>query len=330
MQSITDLPDASALARFANAEPRFLLTVDTEEEFDWTAPFKRQGHSLDHIPRLRKFQQFCEGYGVSPIYLIDYPIATSSLAGEILREAVLAGHAEVGVQLHPWVNPPHDEEVNNFNSFAGNLPAELESAKFRVLHDRITESIGVKPVIYRAGRYGLGPHTAALLKEMGMAIDSSIRARFDYSAAGGRNYRDHPVKPYWVDRERTLLELPLTTVFAGPLRRWGDWLYPLMWRVPSLRGLLAHIGILDRIPLTPEGVTAAEAIKGIDAALEDGLPLLVLSFHSPSLHPGHTPYVRDENDLDRLYDWWREVLTHLERRGVKPTSVAEIMNAVER
>lgn len=330
MQSITDLPDASALARFTNAEPRFLLTVDTEEEFDWTAPFKRQGHSLDHIPRLRKFQQFCEGYGVSPIYLIDYPIATSSLAGEILREAVLAGHAEVGVQLHPWVNPPHDEEVNNFNSFAGNLPAELESAKFRVLHDRITESIGVKPLIYRAGRYGLGPHTAALLKEMGMAIDSSIRARFDYSAAGGRNYRDHPVKPYWVDRERTLLELPLTTVFAGPLRRWGDWLYPLMWRVPSLRGLLAHIGILDRIPLTPEGVTAAEAIKGIDAALEDGLPLLVLSFHSPSLHPGHTPYVRDENDLDRLYDWWREVLTHLERRGVKPTSVAEIMNAVER
>lgn len=331
MRSITDVPDVSAAARFAPGfGPRFILTVDTEEEFDWNAPFKRSGHSLDHVPRLRKFQQFCEGLNVTPIYLIDYPIATSSAATEILREAVMAGRAEVGVQLHPWVNPPHDEEVNNFNSFAGNLPAELERAKFRVLHDQIVDSIGVKPLIYRAGRYGLGPHTSQLLRDMGMAIDSSVRARFDYSASGGRNYRDHPLQPYWVDGERTLLELPLTTVFAGALHRFGDWLYPALWRVPSLRGALARIGLLDRIPLTPEGVTAREAIKGIDAALAEGLPLLVLSFHSPSLHPGHTPYVRHEDDLDRLYGWWRDVLAHLAKRGVKSASVAQIMSAVEK
>lgn len=330
MRSIVDLPDSSAAARFEPGfGPRFVLTVDTEEEFDWDAPFERSGHGLDHVPRLRKFQQFCEGQGVVPIYLIDYPIATSPMAVEILRDAAAGGRAEIGIQLHPWVNPPHDEDVNNHNSFAGNLPAELERAKFRMLRERIASSFGVSPMIYRAGRYGLGPNTAALLREEGIAIDSSVRARFDYSAAGGVNYRNHPVRPYWVGDGHRLLELPLTTVFAGPLRRMGDGLYPALWRAPVLRGALARAGLLDRIPLTPEGVTAAEAIRGIDAALDEGLPLLVFSFHSPSLRPGHTPYVRDEDDLDRLYDWWREVLAHLRQRGVQPATVAGIMEAVE-
>jgi len=82
--------------------------------------------------------------------------------------------------------------------------------------------------------------------------------------------------------------------------------------------------------LTPEGVTAEEALRGIDMALDDGLPLLVLSFHSPSLAPGHTPYVRSEADLGRLYDWLRRIYMYLDMRGVAPTNVGEILSAVER
>jgi hypothetical protein len=97
-----------------------------------------------------------------------------------------------------------------------------------------------------------------------------------------------------------------------------------------MTGLFSRIGLLERISLTPEGVTAEEALRGIDMALDDGLPLLVLSFHSPSLAPGHTPYVRTEADLARLYDWFRRVYMYLEMRGVAPTSVAEIMDEVRR
>ncbi|OCC24947.1 WalW protein [Croceicoccus estronivorus] len=329
MRSITDLPDSSARAHFdPHFGQRFILTVDTEEEFDWNAPFQRSGHGLDHVPHLRKFQQFCEGQQVSPIYLVDYPIATSPAAVEILRDAVASQKAEIGIQLHPWVNPPHTEDISDFNSFAGNLPADLERAKFHVLRDRIIASLGVTPLMYRAGRYGLGPGTADLLRGAGIAIDSSVRANFDYSAAGGVNFRDHPVHPYWIGEGHHLLELPLTTVFTGPLRHLGSWLYPSLWRAPTLRGVMARAGLLNRVPLTPEGVTAAEAIRGIDAALGQGLPLLVLSFHSPSLQPGHTPYVQHEADVDRMYDWWREVLGHLRQKGVRPTSAAGIMSAV--
>lgn len=328
---LTRPPAANARARFpASFGPRALLTVDTEEEFDWDGPFTRDEHGLTHVPHLAEFQAFCEGLGVVPLYLVDWPVANSPEAREIIGEAARDGRAEVGIQLHPWVNPPHEEEVGARNSFAGNLPYELERAKLLKLRDQIEEGFGKAPIVYRAGRYGLGPRTAELLVEAGIAIDSSVRARFDYSAEHGPDYRSHPVEPYWADADRRLLELPLTTVWGGMLRHQGDWLYPRLTDRPRLRGALARSGMLERIALTPEGVSEEEAVRGIDMALDDGVKLLVLSFHSPSLAPGNTPYVRDEQDLEQLYDWLRAVYAHLERRGVQPTTAAQIVEAVER
>jgi hypothetical protein len=308
---------------------RFVLTIDTEEEFDWSKPLDRTSHGLDHVPRLAKFQQFCEGLGIVPIYLIDYPVASDPRAAEVLGDAVKAGRAEVGVQLHPWVSPPHDEVVNVHNSFAGNLPADLERAKFRKLRDTIEQAFGVAPQIYRAGRYGVGPETASILSECGVAIDTSVRSRFDYSSTGGPNFRDHPLRPWWISKRNGLMEMPLTTVFWGLLRKQGKAIYPALWRVPRLRGALARLGLLERIPLTPEGVTLEEAIKGIDMAIDDGLPILVFSFHSPSLRPGLTPYVRDEEELDAFYDWWRGVFEYLGKHGVKPACVREVTAAAQ-
>ncbi|WP_260923177.1 polysaccharide deacetylase family protein [Novosphingobium sp. 9] len=327
--NLLDVPDPSQLAGFRqDFGQRFLVTVDTEEEFDWGAPLDRDRHSVLTIPALRDFQQFCEGFGVIPTYLVDWPIANSPYAAQAIGDAVAAGRAEVGVQLHPWVSPPFEEDVSEYNSYAGNLPLELEREKFHRLYNRIAETFGTAPRIYRAGRYGLGPDTAQILSEHGIAIDTSVRARFDYSGSGGPNYRQHPLKPYWVDADRQLLELPLTTVYWGALRQIGNVVYPHLWRAPQLRGVLARTKLLERIPLTPEGITSQEALRGVDIALGEGLPVLVFSFHSPSLAPGHTPYVRTEDDLDALYTWWRTLFAHLERRGVKPTSVAEIMDSV--
>ncbi|HUD27530.1 MAG TPA: polysaccharide deacetylase family protein [Novosphingobium sp.] len=328
--NLLELPDKQSFAAFGNGfGQRFIVTVDTEEEFDWSAPLDREKHSLVTVPALRKFQEFCEGFGVVPSYLIDWPVACSTFAAEAIGDAVSHGRAEVGVQLHPWVSPPFVEEVNEFNSFAGNLPFELEREKLLGLRDRIEGAFGVAPRIYRAGRYGLGPRTAEILREAGIAVDTSVRARWDYSGTGGPNYREHPLRPYWADAERRLLELPLTTVYWGPLRQVGNVIYPHLWRTPQVRGVLARAGLLERIPLTPEGITAEEALRGVDIAIDEGLPVLVFSFHSPSLAPGHTPYVRNEADLDALYDWWRALFTHLDRRGVRPTSVAEIMASVK-
>ena len=271
------------------------------------------------------FQEFCEGLDVSPVYLVDWPIANDPLAREIIGDAVRGGRAEIGIQLHPWVNPPHDEEVSTRNSFAGNLPPELEAEKFRRLRDAIVEGFGSAPRIYRAGRYGIGPQTAKLLSESGIAIDSSVRARFDYSDEHGPDYSRHPVKPYWTDAGKTLLELPLTTAFWGMLRQQGQQLFPLTGKFPLLGSVLSRLGMLQRIGLTPEGITLEQALRAIDIAVDDGLPVLVLSFHSPSLAVGHTPYVRSRDDLDQLYDWMRGVYSYLRAREVRQTTVEEII-----
>jgi len=277
------------------------------------------------VKAISGFQEFCEGLDVSPVYLVDWPIANDPLAREIIGDAVRGGRAEIGIQLHPWVNPPHDEEVSTRNSFAGNLPPELEAEKFRRLRDAIVEGFESAPRIYRAGRYGIGSQTAKLLSESGIAIDSSVRARFDYSDEHGPDYSRHPVKPYWTDAGKTLLELPLTTAFWGMLRQQGQQLFPLTGKFPPLGSVLSRLGMLQRIGLTPEGITLEQALRAIDIAVDDGLPVLVLSFHSPSLAVGHTPYVRSRDDLDQLYDWMRGVYSYLRAREVRPTTVEEII-----
>ena len=321
---------APDLVRFQEGfRQRFLITIDTEEEFDWQAPLDRHQHRIAAIPALRTFVQFCEGFGIVPVFLVDYPIAVSNEAVMALREAVMSGRAEIGVHMHPWVNPPFDEDVSEFNSFVGNLPEEQERKKFFKLRDEIERNFGIAPRIYRSGRYGVGPNTASILQEGGIAIDSSVRTGFSYGSIGGSDYGDHPHRPYWLDRQAGLVELPLTTGYWGLLRQFGNWLYPRVWRVPRMRGVMARMGLLERIPLTPEGTTVEEAIRGIDIAIDLGLPVLVLSFHSPSLAPGNTPYVQNQNQLDEFYDWWRQVLAYLARRNIAPTCVGEIMASVE-
>ncbi len=321
-------PARAATAQFPpDFGQKVLLTVDTEEEFDWDAPFRRDGYGLEHVREVVRFQQFCEDLGASPVYLVDWPIANDPQAIEIIGDAVKRGTAEVGVQLHPWVNPPFDEEVSVHNSYAGSLPPELEEAKFKALRDRIEHAFGTPPLIYRAGRYGLGPRSADLLKQCGLKIDTSVRSLFDYHIQEGPDYSHHPLEPYWVDEEHELLELPVTTVYWGILRQLGIPLQRLQRFFPTFYAAFSRFRLLERIALTPEGVTSEEAIRGIDIALDDGLPVLVLSFHSPTLAPGFTPYAETKADVEALYDWFRTVYAYLGNRGVQSTTVAEIITA---
>ena len=85
---ISDAPLSPDYVRFREGfGQKFLLTVDTEEEFAWEGPFTRERHSTDTVPALRKFLQFCEGLEVKPVFLVDYPIAVSHIAADILNAA---------------------------------------------------------------------------------------------------------------------------------------------------------------------------------------------------------------------------------------------------
>ena len=83
------------------------------------------------------------------------------------------------------MNPPIDEELIECNSFPGNLPRRLEREKLIRLTETIEANFGCRPLLYRAGRYGFGPHTAELLAEIGYEIDCSVLPFTDLSGKGG-------------------------------------------------------------------------------------------------------------------------------------------------
>lgn len=305
----------------------FLLTVDTEEEFDWSAPFDRASRNVTIGDAMRRGQNYFRAAGVRPLYLTDYPVIDDPHVGSMLGEWQAAGEADIGAHCHPWVNPPHEEAVSAANSFAGNLPEALEREKIRLLCDRITQVTGRAPVSFRAGRYGVGPNTGRILADLGFRLDTSVRSRFDYSAEAGPDFGGLPIRPWRTGPGRALVEVPLSTAYVGALAGMCDELLPLIGRGGVAAGLLSRSHLLQRIPLTPEGVSAEGAIRAIDALLRDDVRLLVFSFHSPTLSPGNTPYVRDEADLTRFYRWWDDVLGYLARKGVTSAGQDDILAA---
>jgi hypothetical protein len=306
---------------------RFLVFVDTEEEFDWTAPRSRDATATTAIAALPEAHRRLAGFGICPTYLVDYPVASSPVAIDVLRPLMEAGECAIGTQLHPWVNPPFDEVLTVANSFVGNLPEAQERAKLEALTHRIGAAFGKRPQVYRAGRYGIGPNSARLLEEAGYRLDVSVRALFDYSAEGGPDFSHRDAMPCWAGPQRLLMELPLTAVYTGFARRLGERLYPAAGRVARLRGLFARTGALERIALTPEGTPLPDALRAIRTLLDDGAKLLSISFHSPSVEPGHTPYVRDAADLRVFYAWWDGVLDLLAREGVAPIGADALIAA---
>jgi hypothetical protein len=283
------------------SRPTLLVIIDAEEEFDWrTIPPQVSGiRAMSHQARA---QRIFERFGCVPTYAVDYSIASQREGYAPLLEMLEAGRCSIGAQVHPWHNPPLEEELCVRNSYPGNPPRELERAKLRWVTDTIEANLGIRPTLYRAGRYGLGLNTAAL--QLGYKIDCSVRPFFPSIGDGRPDYRTASNFPFWLHDDRNILEIPVTVGLTGHLRHFRNLLIPL--ELPSLKllrigGILALGNLIDRHQPSPEGTTIADAQRLTRSMIADGHRLFVMSYHSPSLLPGNTPYVLTTADL-RL-DW---------------------------
>lgn len=287
----------------ANQKPILLVVVDTEEEFDWHLPFNRNSTATSSIsgqPSLH--ERVYDRHGIVPTYMIDWPVATTPASVTILRTMAEQGRCEIGTHLHPWVTPPHEEQVTSFNSFAGNLPRELEFEKLRQLTGAIGDAFQRLPIAFKAGRYGVGADTADMLAELGYQIDASVVPYTSFRADGGPDFSGFAHDPYWFEAGgRALLELPVTGGYCGWLRRAGPPIYQLaqhrLAQVARLGGILARTRAVERIRLSPESAGLADMKRLSRALVQGGTRVLTLTYHSPSLVAGHTPYVRSKEDL---------------------------------
>lgn len=281
--------------------PQLAIVVDTEEEFDWSQPFSRSSRSTLTIPAQADAHVIYDRFGVVPTYVIDHPVATNEIAIDFLGGLQREGRAEIGAHLHPWVSPPHEEEVTPRNSYECNLPPALETAKIAALTDAIERNFGHRPTVFKAGRYGFGANTARTLAALGYEVDCSFVPHTSFAADGGPSYYGCPDQPFWLDRPGGLLEVPLTSGHIGRLAALGGRVQPLfdsrIARRLHMPGMLARAHLLARSRLSPEGVPAHEQCELLAALVRRGRTVFTLTYHSPSLAPGCTAYVRTEEQL---------------------------------
>jgi hypothetical protein len=284
------------------ARPQLVVVVDTEEEFNWGAPFSREAVGVTAIGEVGRLQRVLGRYRVVPTYVIDYPVAATESSSEQLREIAHRGECHIGAHLHPWVNPPFIEKLGRRASYPCNLGYDLEREKLQRLTETIEERLGIRPRSYKAGRYGFARTTAQVLEGLGFDVDVSVNPHMNFSRDGGPSFEGFSVSPGWFGERRRLLEVPCTHGFIGVARRGG----PLLHRAASAKwltpvravGALAKAGVLNKVMLSPEGSTFAEMRALTDTLLRDGVRTFALTFHSPSLKPACTPYVRSEADRD--------------------------------
>lgn len=326
---VSEVERTAEIAWPAEFGTRFTVFVDTEEEFDWSQPLRRENRATQAMRALPEVHRLFAAHGVPATYMVDHPIVTCAMSADILRELLADGRSAIGTQLHPWVNPPFDEIVTPRNSFVGNLPRELEAAKLAVLTSAIAGAFGKRPVMFRAGRYGIGPNSLSLLAAEGYRVDTSMRSGYDYSAEGGPDFTGVGNRAFWTG-EGALAELPLTTIYTGAARSRGAGLYGALGRLPKGRGIASRLGLLSRVALTPEEMPLELALEAIRVAAGEGVQLLLFSYHSPSAAPGYTPYVRDAAELRAFHSWWEAAFGLLAKLGIASASHDEILAALDR
>ncbi len=330
-------PDTWQFPQPRDRTPLLMVLVDTEEEFDWSRPLARENTAVTAMAAQQRAHRIFEKFGIKPTYVIDYPVAATPEGSAPLLELYHDGLCEIGAHLHPWVNPPHHEAVNNFNSYPGNLPPDLEREKLRLLTETITDRFGFRPTIYKAGRYGVGPATTSVLEELGYRIDASVVPGTDYRKVEGPDFSRCGAHPYWFGNRHQQLEIPLSVAFTGFASAFGGRLYPWATQDAAMKlhlpGILARLKMLERIALTPEGISHEEHRRLTRRMLGTGHRIFSFTYHSPSLAPGCTPYVQTEGDLsaflDRMERYFDYFMGDVGGRPATPYEIFELLSPPE-
>lgn len=313
LQGVATAPPMFVRAAMAGIDrPLLHVVVDTEEEFDWTAPFSRRNTLVNAMAGLHRGQSLFRRFGITPSYMVDYPVVSDPRTADILGPWAAAGDCLIGAQLHSWVTPPFEEVVCPYNSYACNLPPDLERRKLAVLTDAIAASLGQPPRIYKAGRYGMDIRREPMLRALGYDVDTSVMPYRSYAGVGGGpDFFGFPDQPFWTSPVRQFLFLPGTQSLVGPLHPMlsagvARGVFHGIGARLRLPGMLARLGLLERINLTPEGVSLDEMCRLVTTMAARGCRVFALALHSPSFMPGGTPYTRTACDMEAM-------LTRIER-----------------
>lgn len=284
---------------------RLAIVIHAEEEFDWDAGFDRKNIGVNHASELIETIDDIIAVEGKVILAMDYPFVSSSGGQQVVKHC-LSKHSEqveFAAHLHPWVNPPYQDEndiVPERYSYPGNLPGKFELDKLKVLTEKVEEVTGLRPKTYLAGRYGVGENTNSILAELGYEVDLSISAFSDFTHQEGPDFSHFSNSKF---TENKLTHLPRTCSILSPISPLQNCFntqpeFYAKTQSNALLKILAKLLRVKRCHLSPEGLSLKQMKQVTEAQLKVNQNEIVLSFHSPSLKKGLTPYVSTEQEVE--------------------------------
>lgn len=288
---------------------RLAVVIHAEEEFDWSKGPKVANQSVTHHKELMVLIDKLLDAEAKVTLAMDYPFISSEEGASVIERyrGLADSNIEFAAHLHPWVNPPHEEleqdgSVTGVNTYPGNLPKDQEYRKLENLTNRIEEVVGVRPVTYLAGRYGIGSNTASSLAKLGYKVDLSISAYCDFTHQNGPDFSRYGNKIFSKDG---LIYFPHTSSVLSALPVFQHYANRhsavfTEWQKSLLKKVIGKCLRMRRYRLSPEGVTLREMQQLIYSQQKIGQRDFILSLHSPSVKPALTTYTRDETETARL------------------------------
>jgi hypothetical protein len=316
----------------------FSITVDTEEEWDWSSGYRTDSRDVSNIHALEKFQTACDELNAKVTYFVNHAVLANQTTARIICDLANRPNVEIGMHIHSWNTPPLNAEtaVSEKESFLHNIPREIAIQKLQTVLDTFNEN-GLNPTSFRGGRYSTSDWMQEFLHRNGIIADASILPFTTWPDDGAPDFRDRDLIPVRRDIQsgtHGLWEIPLTLAYTK--KPWTFWrnFYELGQETPFRQLRMTAIAerlFIKRIWLNLEHPLGEHSTKLLQSLRTENLPCINFTLHSSSLVAGLNSYSPTDIHVSDLYNRLRTCISKLNTWSEFQTAtVTEVANLLEK
>jgi len=302
--------------------PRVVCAITIDTEPDCSSNWKRScplKFDSVNIGIKKILQPLFTKFEISPTYFISPEVLNDKTA---IKTILSLKNCEIGNHLHSeYIGPdikyknPSGTKSNQYPCFS--IDDEIEFEKIRNSDKLIQDRLAVKPVSYRAARFGADLKTIHSLIKLNYKVDSSVTPHINWYNQGGPDFEYYPEQPYFVnpddfskpdEKNKSILEVPLTIGKKRFPLLPNKWLF-YQWLRPT------HMSVFEQKLLIKDYLHKYR---------EKEILVLTMMFHSMEIIPKSSPYTRTKLDVC-LYLWRLEkILLYLKNIGCEFLTLKEI------
>lgn len=295
---------------------QLFITIDVEPDcgIKWQRSNPLEFTSITYgIPKL--LRPIWNKHNIKPIYFISPEVIQNKECCAILKSEINKG-AIIGTHLHSEFIPPNMTLKNPAGKISEEFPCyahstKVEYLKIKNLTKLIKRKLGVRPIWYRAARFGADFDTIKTLKKLGYKYDSSVTPGIkwheyvDHSMAQNQPYmisKDDYYKPEKIRDGIGIREYPVTIDgkrfgFFGKLlpNKW----YFYAWLRPS------HVFLWEMKLIANKFIRKYKN------------PVIVIMFHSMEIIPKKSPFVRNRFMQKLFLRRLDSIIKYLHKKGIK-------------